>query len=104
MFAAVGPSATALHAVPFAFSLVALFLVYRLGERCYGVRVGLLAALLFTVPPSGLAIWSLKARGGFIELVAIGTGALVAAESLLFRGGGRRAAFALDALLGLGWW
>jgi hypothetical protein len=50
-----------------AFSLVALFLVYRLGERCYGVRVGLLAALLFAVPPSGLAIWSLKARGGFIS-------------------------------------
>ncbi|MEA2625089.1 MAG: hypothetical protein QOD06_1134 [Candidatus Binatota bacterium] len=104
VFAVVGPSATALRAVPFAFSLVALFLVYRLGERCYGVRAGLLAALLFAVPPSGLAIWSLKARGGFIELVAIGTGVLVAAESLFFRGGDRRTAFALGALLGLGWW
>lgn len=103
-FALFGESEVVLRSVPLVFSLVAIAGVGILGARSVSPRAGLIAALLFAVPPSGLAIWSLKARGGFIELVAIGTGALIAAERLFFANGGARAAAWLGGLLALGWW
>lgn len=66
---------------------------------------GRIAALLVAVPPQALLIWSTKARGGFIELVLIGTAALVA--TLLWLHDDRRKTrwiAAVGLLLGLGWW
>jgi hypothetical protein len=103
-FALLGESTVALRTVPLAFSLVAIALVGVLGARTVSPRAGLLAALLFAIPPSGLALWCLKARGGFIELVALGTAVLIAADRLFFAGGGPRAAAVLAGLLALGWW
>lgn len=103
-FALFGTSPAVLKAVPGAFSLLCVALIYRLGSRALSPAIGLLGAFLFAVPPSGLAIWSLKARGGFIELVAIGTAALTCADAVLRESAGPSKAFFLGCLLGLGWW
>ena len=100
-----GASCAALKLVPFTFSLLLIPLVYELGRLCAGLPAARLAGLFTAVAPSTLIEWSSKARGGFIELVCLGTGALVLALHW------QRAArpdqvrtFVIGLLLGFGWW
>ena len=76
-FKVFGISNAALKAVPLIFSLLLLILLYALGLQLGGRCVSRVAVLLAAVPPSTLLIWSAKARGGFIELVCLGTYALL---------------------------
>lgn len=71
-FAMVGPTAWALKAVPSLFSILFIGLVYLSARRAFGVGPALLAALYLAVPPSFLAVWSTKARGGYAELLTLG--------------------------------
>jgi hypothetical protein len=100
-----GVSNWGLKAVPLAFAVLHVMLVYLLARQfCdrFGARA---AALLTAVPPSTLTIWSTKARGGFIELVVIGSLALLLAVKMLRDSSSDKGPmFVLGLLLGLGWW
>ncbi len=104
-FSLLGYSAFALKLVPLVFSLILICLVYELAKRFVSPGAALLAALLAAIPPSPLLIWSVMARGGFIELLVIGSGALIISVDLIreqCRGSWRFIWIGL--LLGLGWW
>ena len=84
-FAVVGPSAAALKSVPAMFSMAFVLLVYLSARRAFGVGPALLAALYLAVPPSFLAVWSVKARGGYAELLALGQLFLLLCQILVER-------------------
>jgi hypothetical protein len=72
LFALVGPSNAALKAVPALFSVAFIGLVYASARRAFGPAPALLSALYLAIPPSFFAVWSVKARGGYAELLALG--------------------------------
>ncbi len=100
-----GRSNFTLQLTPFLFSLVLIVLIYNLTRRFTDIWGARVAAFLSAVAPNALIIWSTKARGGFIELVVIGTAALIVAVDLLREEDPRAKNFiVLGALLGFGWW
>lgn len=78
-----GASPLTLKLVPFIFSLAFILLTYRLAADLHDQTVGFLSALLVAVPPLFLLVWSLKARGGFIEVLALGNVVLILAGRIL---------------------
>ncbi len=103
-FALFGVTSVALKAVPLTFSLALIWIQYALGFVCGGRGVARIAALLLAVPPSALVIWSSMARGGFIEVMVIGSLALLFALSALRYGVTTSRLVATGFLMGLGWW
>ena len=105
LFSLFGISSVALKMVPLYFSLLLIVAVYSLA-RLFTDRFGAAVAALFAAfPPSALTLWSLMARGGFIELVFIGTLSLILAVRILTISKPHPRAFLfLGLLLGLGWW
>jgi hypothetical protein len=101
-----GRSNFTLKLVPLVFSLVHICLVYALARRFVDRFCARIAALLTAIAPSALVLWSTMARGGFIEIVVIGTLSLIISIDLLT---GRitvskKSMFFLGLILGLGWW
>ncbi len=114
-FRFLGVNSFALQLVPFLFSIALIPLVYLLGRECGGSLVGRVAAILMAIPPTGLVVWSTKARGGFIEILFIGVVALcifarwmrLAAEGggwLHGKGSSLRYPIGVGFVLGVGWW
>lgn len=105
VFKLFGLSLIGLKLVPLLFSLWMIVLVYDLAFEFGGRRAARIAALLCAFPPAPLVIWSAKARGGFVEIVVIGTAALLLTTRWLRRDTARLRDTALIAvLLGFGWW
>ena len=105
VFSVLGVSNVALKLTPVLFSMVHIGLVYLLAKRCAGLWAARLAALLTALAPATLVVWSGKPRGGFIELVVLGTACLIlASDWLQMRRSGRARLALLGFLLGLGWW
>jgi 4-amino-4-deoxy-L-arabinose transferase-like glycosyltransferase len=100
-----GISNATLKIVPLTFSIILIALVYLLARRFtsrFGARV---AAFFAAIGPSTFILWSTKARGGFIELVALGTLALIISIDILKkRNPSRIEFFILGLVLGLAWW
>lgn len=100
-----GATPFSLQLVPLVFSLFVIVLAYMLATAVANRRAGLIAALLTAVPPPALLLWSSKARGGFIEVLAIGGLALWLTMRWLKRDPNLvRYPAAIGALLGVGWW
>jgi len=72
VFALMGSSSFALKLVPLVASLLFTGLVFETGRRIGGRGVALASALYVAVPPAFLGLWSLKTRGGYIEVLVIG--------------------------------
>jgi hypothetical protein len=105
LFSLMGVSTVALKAVPFLFSLALVPLVYRLGREITGEFGARVATILIAIPPSPLVIWSSMARGGFIELVVIGVGAmLLLCRWLKAPRAPVWGTVCIGGALGLGWW
>ena len=105
VFSLFGVSAISLKIVPVFFSLLLVLAIYALGKEIGGGKVGLLSALFIAIPPSALVIWSTKARGGFIELLFIGTLALLfSVRWLKSESPSLISTVLVGALLGFGWW
>jgi hypothetical protein len=85
LFSILGPSAWALKLVPALSSLLFVLFVYLCARRAFGTGPALLAALYLAIPPSFLAVWSVKARGGYAELLAIGQLFLLLCQLLVER-------------------
>ncbi|MCC7106436.1 MAG: hypothetical protein IT307_14965 [Chloroflexi bacterium] len=72
VFAAVGPSNLALKLVPTVAFLAFLALSFLGARRDLGSQPAALTAIWYALPPSFLAFWSVKARGGYVELLLLG--------------------------------
>ncbi len=99
----------ALKLVPLTFSILFIGIVYACGLLLAGKPAARIAALLVAIPPSPLVIWSLKARGGFIETLFIGSLAIFFSLVLLKREKSnyikdRTLWILISVFLGLGWW
>ena len=109
-FRLLGRSNATLKIIPFAFSLLLIGLTYALAKRYTDKFGAAVSALLCALGPSALILWSTKARGGFIELVVIGTLSLIIASDILLTSDRSflkirdRQFLVLGLLLGLGWW
>ncbi len=100
-----GPSSGALVSIPLMFSIWMVPLVYLIARTISGRLGALAAALLMAVPPTGLVVWSAKARGGFIEVIVLGALALLFTARWLKSEQRELSQTALIGfLLGLGWW
>jgi 4-amino-4-deoxy-L-arabinose transferase-like glycosyltransferase len=104
-FALAGPSAFTLKLVPLACSLLTLPLAYLLGRELAGDYAGLGCAAYLGLGPAFLHIWSLKARGGYIETLVLGQAILFLALTLIYKGRRELWRFWLLGLLaGLAFW
>lgn len=105
-FKFLGYSSWALKAVPLIFSGIHIALVYVLARHVTDRRGATVASILTALGPSALVLWSTMARGGFIELVVIGTLALILASRIILGQSLQipRQLFFLGLVLGLGWW
>ena len=98
-----GVSQEVLKLVPTAISLLFVLLTYFLALQFttrYGAKV---ASLLVAICPQSLMIWSTKARGGFIELLVIGSLSLIITVSI-WKKPTTWKLILLGLVLGLGWW
>ncbi len=100
-----GSTPFALQLVPLVWSVALVPLVYVIGRSLKSRWAGLVAAALTALPPPALIVWSSKARGGFIEIVVLGTLALYLTMVWL-RDASSRARYpaAVGFVLGVGWW
>jgi 4-amino-4-deoxy-L-arabinose transferase-like glycosyltransferase len=99
----------ALKLVPLFFSILLIAITYQIGLMLSGRVTARIASLFLAIAPSPLIIWSLKARGGFIETLVIGSSAILITSILLLRENpdykkDRSLWFTISAILGLGWW
>lgn len=105
VFGIFGISNATLKVVPVVFSLFHIVLVYVLARRFLGRFGASVSSLLTAVGPSALILWSTKTRGGFIELVVLGTLSLILAVDVLRQEAPRKARLLFLAfVLGVGWW
>jgi hypothetical protein len=100
-----GVSGFSLQLVPLLWSLALVVVMFFLGRECGGLVVGRVAALLTAIPPVALVVWSVKARGGFIEILVLGALAMLAAARW-FKDSKSSTTYpiATGLLLGIGWW
>ncbi len=68
-----GSSPLTLSLSPFIFSLIFIFLVYRLGKEMFNEKVGLMAMLLVSVSPPFLIWYSISPSGNYIHNLVFGT-------------------------------
>jgi hypothetical protein len=79
LFAAFGQSDLLLHVVPLAASVVFVLATCALALRIYGVGVAALTGLYLGIAPILLIDWSAWAGSGYLEMMALGTVALLLA-------------------------
>lgn len=104
-FAVFGVTPFALQLVPLLCSLGLIVVLFFLTKSVMNARAGLIAAALMSFAPPALLVWSTKARGGFIEVVAIGAITMLVVVKWIRTHPERLGyPFALGVLLGLGWW
>ena len=84
VFRLAGPSVVALRMVPLLFALLLVLLTYELARRVVGRQAALVAAILTALAPLYPAVWSLKARGGYIETLVFGSALLIVTHRLLY--------------------
>ncbi len=99
-----GASAVALKLTALAFALATVALGYLLARRVLGAAGGFAAGLYLALPPMMLSEWSLKLRGGYTSLLALGLAILLLAHTIGTRGATRSRAAWLGVLMGLATW
>jgi hypothetical protein len=106
---AVFPSAPmAAKVVPAALHAMAAVILWRIGQRIFGARVGIVAAGLFWLWPAAFVWWSIKARGHYgvtlvLSLLAVLLALRLAGDDLGARDR-RLTAGGFGLVAGLGWW
>ncbi len=97
-FALLGSSTFALKLVPLVAALIFVALVFATGYRLGGIGAAAISGLYVAVAPAFLALWSLKARGGYVEILVMGQLLILLALGI---GNRRRVRMWEGALLGL---
>ena len=104
VFSLFGQSNVCLKVVPLLFSVLHIWLTYLIARHFVSPRFSLLAAAFCAFGPNALILWSSKTRGGFIEIVALGSLCFLLAFKILDLKKFKSSLFLLTFLLGLGWW
>lgn len=105
VFKVFGVSSIALKSIPLFFSVALIVLIYFIGFELGSRFIARVGGLFLAVGPSVLIIWSAKARGGFIEIVFVGTLAIYLALRWIKSTQPSMLQTMLIALvLGVGWW
>ncbi|HEX2923841.1 MAG TPA: glycosyltransferase family 39 protein, partial [Chloroflexota bacterium] len=105
LFALFGSSTFVLKLVPMLGALLFVALLFVTGYRLRGLTAAIIAGLFGALPPAFLAIWSLKARGGYIEILVMGQLLILMTMDLGKRGEiGWGRGFLIGAIAGLGLW
>lgn len=78
-FALLGINTFVLKLVPALYSVGFVALSYLVALRLFGRGPALLSALYLAVPPTMLAVWSVKPRGGYSEMLFLGQAVLLLA-------------------------
>ncbi len=105
VFAVAGSSTFALKLVPMLGGLLFVALLFATGYRLGGLAAAIVAGLFGALPPAFLAIWSLKARGGYIEVLVMGQLLILMAMDFGKRQQvGRGRGFLMGVIAGLGLW
>lgn len=105
LFKAFGISVVSLKLVPLLFSLLFVWLVYHLTVEIADKVAARFAMTLAAVAPATFAVWSAKARGGFIEVMVLGAWALLLTcrwlkeEEVHFK-----PIVGIGFIVGIGWW
>jgi len=89
VFRLIGPSVPALRLAPLLCALLLVLLIYDLTRRVAGRQPAAIAALLTALPPLYVGVWSVKARGGYVETLVLGTAVLIVTHRLLYGPGER---------------
>lgn len=103
LFALFGSSVVALKSVPIALTMVAVWLVWRVGLRTVGRVPAALAAAVFWVAPSAY-VWHTTKERGFYEFTIVAGLFCVLMVLRLVERPSRRDAGALGLAAGLAWW
>lgn len=94
-----------LKLIPLLFSLGYIVITYFLAFKLSGRLTARLACICAALAPSPLIIWSLKARGGFIETIFLGSLSFLICLNIFKSEKLNLRNFAyLGLVLGLGWW
>lgn len=84
IFRVAGSSVTGLRLAPLLSALALVTLTYWLARRTSGKSVANVAVLLAALPPLFIGGWTVKARGGYIEVLAQGEALLLVTHLLLY--------------------
>lgn len=109
-FKILGISNLSLKLVPLSFSIILIGINYYFGFILKGNTCARIAAFFTAIAPSPLIVWSLKARGGFIETVVIGSLCLLFTVKFVlkndrrFSPSSKNSIAIIGFLSGLGWW
>jgi hypothetical protein len=104
VFAVFGSSTAALKIVPGLYSLGFIVLSALVARRLFGPGPGLFTAAYLALPPMMLALWSVKARGGYAELLFLGESMLLLTLMVLTARRPAMRAGALGLIGGLAFW
>jgi len=104
LVALLGPRPVALKLTALAFALAFVGLAHALARRVLGRSAAVLTALYLAAPPLVLAVWSLKLRGGYTSLLALGQLILLLAHRVGTGGATPRASFGLGLAAGVASW
>ncbi len=78
-----GPSRLALRVVPLGCALLLVGATYLLARRVWDTPTALMAALFAACPPLYVLVWTVKARGGFVETLLFGVVLLLLTSILM---------------------
>lgn len=104
LFAVFGSSTVALKVVPLAYSLGFLVLSALVARRLFGIGPAVITALYLALPPAMWAVWSIKARGGYAEVLFFGEALLLVTLWVAERCETRAGLLLWGLLAGLGFW
>lgn len=104
LFAVFDATPIVLKLAPFLLFAAFLIVHYYLGRSTIGHQSALLATVLVGISPAFLTIWSLKARGGYMALLLVGTLSLAIAAKQLKCGYSPKWMILLGLCLGLAFW
>jgi len=103
LFVLFGAGTFVLKLAPMAYSLIFVALGGLTAHQLFGPRRGLATAAYLAFPPAMLGLWSIKARGGYAELLALGQ-ALILATLWLARSPSPLRAGVWGLIAGLAFW
>jgi 4-amino-4-deoxy-L-arabinose transferase-like glycosyltransferase len=100
-----GPNALAVKMSALLFALAYVFSGWLLARRILGKGVSaVFCAIYLAAPPLLLLLWSVKLRGGFVSVLALGQFILWLAHVIATEGATKRRGFFLGLLCGLAIW
>jgi len=85
LFRLIGPSVPTLRVIPLLFAVAFVALTYHLTSRVAGRPAAAFAGLVAAFPPLYVGVISIKAWGGYVESLTLGTTLLLITHHMMYR-------------------